>query len=110
MSGDHAEETTTAGPAPELSRFKEALHSPFVVRLGDGGAITLTLHEINARDGRPGWESFALIFDGPSPAAFMDGLFEVEHAVLGSFALFVVAVHTDGDGQQYEAVFNRPST
>jgi hypothetical protein len=110
MSGDQPDESTTPGPAPELSSFKEALHTPFVVRLGDGSAVTLTLHEIDALDGRPGWESFALIFDGPSPAAFMDGLFEVEHAELGSFASFVVAVHTDGDGQQYEAVFNRPST
>jgi hypothetical protein len=111
LSGDQEEDApTTPGAAPELSKLEEALHTPFVVQLGDDTAVALTLEEITTSGNRPGWESFALIFDGPSPAAFMDGLFEVEHAELGRFAVFVAAVHTDGDGQQYEAVFNRPST
>lgn len=110
MSDVEQEPSTTPSPLPALLQFKDSLHSPFVVRDGHGGAVTLTLDEITASRGRAGWESFSLIFGGPRPAAFWDGLFEVEHATLGSFVLFLVAVQTDGDGQQYEAVFNRPST
>jgi len=96
--------------APELSRFKESLHSSFIVRHGGVVLATLSLDEINVFGTRPGWESFSLIFGGPCPAAFSSGLLEVEHAELGRFPLFLVAVITDGDGQHYEAVFHRPST
>jgi hypothetical protein len=110
MGGEQPDVSTTPSSGPDLAQFKAALHSSFVVRLGSQGAVTLTLEEINESGSRRGWESFNLIFDGPSPPAFMDGLFEAEHAQLGTFLLFVVAVHTDGDGQQYQAVFHRPST
>ena len=93
--------------APELKRFEDALESRFRVTLTEDPAVDLTLVEVAAFPVRPGWEAFSLLFDGPSPAAFWHGMFLVEHAELGSFPLFLVAVHTDPDGQQYEAVFNR---
>jgi hypothetical protein len=93
-----------------LSRFKTALHAPFTVWLDSTRTVELALEEITSLDVRPGWESFSLIFRGPSPPAFWDGMFEVEHAELGAFPLYVVAVNTEGDGQQYEAVFFRPAT
>lgn len=108
MSGDEHEASTMSRPAPALAAFEDALHSSFVVRDGDRELATLTLGEIKAGGSRRGWESFSLIFDGPNPPPFRDGLFEVEHPGVGVFALFLVAVHTDGDAQQYEAVFNRP--
>ena len=93
--------------APEFKHFEDALHSRFRVILTGDLAVDLTLVEVTAFTFRPGWEAFSLLFDGPSPAAFWHGMFFVEHAELGSFPLFLVAVHTDHDGQQYEAVFNR---
>lgn len=93
--------------APELKRFQDAVDSRFRVTLPGRVAADLTLIEVATFEFRPGWESFSLLFDGPSPPAFWDGMFVVEHAELGSFPLFLVAVHTDTDGQQYEAVFNR---
>jgi hypothetical protein len=110
MSGTERDASTTPSSLPALSQFKDSLHSSFVVRDGDGGAVTLTLDEITTGRSRDGWESYSLVFAGPRPAAFGQGLFDVEHATLGSFVLFLVAVQTDGDGQQYEAVFNRRST
>jgi len=110
MSGDEREASAASSSAPSLSAFKDSLHSSYVLREVPGGPVTLTLEEIKAGGARPGWESFSLIFDGPSPPAFWDGLFEVAHPDLGVFALFLVAVQTDGDGQQYQAVFNRPTT
>lgn len=95
---------------PELSRWKSVLHTPFVFRLDTSRCVELTLDEIASFDVRPGWESFSLIFGGPCPPAFSDGMFDVEHAELGSFPLFVAAVLTDGDNQQYQAIFYRRCT
>lgn len=110
MGGDERDASTAASSAPTLSAFEGALNTPFIVEPANGGSVTLTLVAVNAGGSRPGWESFSLIFDGPSPPAFWDGLFEIEHVALGSCSVFLAAVQTDGDGQQYEAVFNRPST
>ena len=93
--------------APELERFDEARHTAFGVSLDGRVVADLTLIDVVTFDAGPRWESFSLVFDGPSPAPFCDGTFQVEHAELGSFPLFLVAICTDADGQQYEAVFNR---
>ncbi len=93
--------------APELKRFQDASDTRFRVILGEGVAADLTLMEVDVHESPTGWESFSLVFDGPSPPAFWDGMFPVEHPELGSFVLFLVAVQTDSDGQQYEAVLNR---
>lgn len=110
MSVDEQGGLQTSSVQPAFSRFKEALHTPFDVRLDDARQVILVLEEVTASDVRPGWESFSLIFDGPEPPVFWDGLFEVGHSELGSFPMFVVAVQTDGEGQQYQAVFNRRVT
>jgi hypothetical protein len=111
MSGEERYGPPAAGGQPGLSRFKTALHTPFTVRLDDARSVALTLDEItSAPDVRPGWESFSLTFRGPSPPVFWDGTFDVEHAALGPFPMYLVAVQTEGDGQYYEAVFFRRTT
>ncbi len=92
---------------PALIGFRTALQSVFRVHVNGTGA-DLTLIEVVASDRRSGWETFSLLFEGPSPPAFWDGTFTVQHPQLGTFPLFLVAVQTEGDGQHYEAVFNRP--
>jgi hypothetical protein len=91
-----------------VASFEEALHTPFRVLLDDSRSVDLTLIEVSRADTRPGWEAFSLLFAGPNPPAFWDGLYTVEHPRLGSQPIFLVAVDTEGDGQHYEAVFNRP--
>jgi hypothetical protein len=90
--------------------FEEALNTPFRVLLDDERSVDLTLVEVARADTRQGWEAFSLLFAGPSPPAFWDGLYTVEHQSLGSQPMFLVAVSTEGDGQHYEAVFNRPQS
>jgi hypothetical protein len=110
LSGEERYGPPAARGKPELSWFKTALHTPFTVRLDDARSVELTLDEItSAADVGPGWESFSLMFRGPSPPAFWDGTFDVEHAELGPFPMYVVAVQTEGNGQRYEAVFFRRS-
>ena len=110
MSFDERGEREAPGRLPDLSRLKDALHTPFAVRLDDTRIVHLTLEEIRSVDVRPGWESFSLIFRGPSPPVFWDGTFDIDHAEVGTFPIFVVAVATEGDGQEYEACFYRRST
>lgn len=93
--------------APELKRFHDAVGSRFRVVLDEGVPADLTLIEVAVRDRRPGWESFSLLFEGPSRPPRWDGLLQAEHPELGVFPLFLVAVLTESDGQHYEAVFNR---
>jgi hypothetical protein len=89
--------------------FKAALNTSFRVHIDDTRSVELTLVEVADFDYGPGWESFSLLFTGPEPAAFWHGLFTVEHAEMGSFPMFIVAVLTFADGLRYEAIFNRPA-
>jgi hypothetical protein len=96
-----------SGELPSRSQFKDALHSEFRVAVDDGQSIDLTLTGVLDRGGRPGWEQFSLLFSGPAAPAYWQGTCTVEHAVIGAFDLFLVAIVTDGDDQNYEATFNR---
>jgi hypothetical protein len=93
---------------PELASLRRALNTSFRVHLDGAATADLTLVEIQALRSRPGWESFSLRFMGPDAPAFWQGTFPVEHAEIGSFPMFLVAVLTEGDGQRYQAIFNRP--
>jgi len=88
-------------------QFEEALHSRFRVVPDGAEPIDLTLIQVATRSAAVGWECFSLLFEGPRPAPFVQGLFPIEHAQIGDFPLFLVAVQTDATGQHYEAVFNR---
>ena len=48
---------------------------------------------------------FTLTFRGPGPGVLPQSIYEVQHAELGSFMLFLVPVGQQGDGVEYEAVF-----
>ncbi|MGI8808142.1 MAG: DUF6916 family protein [Acidimicrobiales bacterium] len=91
-----------------MHSFQEAINTPFTVLLDDARSVDFTLVDVVPSDTRPGWEAFSLLFSGPSPPAFWDGLYTLEHPRLGAQPMFLVAISTDGDGQHYEAVFNRP--
>lgn len=92
---------------PDLISFRDAVHTEFRVEIGDAEWADLTLLGVVDGGGRPGWEQFSLVFSGPAAPAYWQGTCTVEHPELGSFALFLVAIVTDGDGQHYEATFNR---
>ena len=53
-------------------------------------------------------ECFSLFFTAPSGKTFPQNTYEVEHAALGKFMLFIVPVGMRTSGDQYfEAAFNR---
>lgn len=92
---------------PDLRSFKDAVHDDFRVDRGDGERVNMALIGVVERDGGPGWEQFSLLFRGPLAPPHWQRTCTVEHADLGAFELFLVAIVTDGDGQHYEATFNR---
>ena len=99
----------TGDRAPELPAFHESVGSTFRVHVDATTAVDVTLTEVATHDRHPAWESFSLLFMGGTPA-FGQGMYPVEHPALGSFPLFLVPIISDGEGQRYEAVFNRPVT
>lgn len=87
--------------------FVAAVGSPFLLRMPGGASLALTLMDVEPGRSRPGWERFSLLFDGPTPPTIPHLAYEVEHATLGTFPLFVGPVGTDEGSPPYEAVFNR---
>jgi hypothetical protein len=97
------------------STFTPYVNSDFRVYLNSSKAVAITLVGIedfsNAEESlrAAGDECFKLQFDGRSDRAFAQQTYEVEHAALGRFSLFIVPVGMrTGKGEiSYEAVFNR---
>jgi len=89
--------------------FQSAIGTAFVLSLEGGRSIALTLTEVEATPAPPGWERFALLFDGPDPLDLPHDTYMVEHQAMGRFALSVGPVQVLGRNPCYEAVFNRPA-
>ena len=89
----------------QLGRDDFARNLGSEVRLCDDPACVLTLAEVSTvlRSGE--WESFSVILRGTPGLG--QGTYDLDHATLGSLALFVVPIEPDTDGARYEAVFNR---
>jgi hypothetical protein len=49
--------------------------------------------------------AFSIVFRGPSQPVLAQMTYRIEHAVLGSFDLFIVPIGPDEAGMRYEAVF-----
>ncbi len=48
---------------------------------------------------------YSIVFRGPSQPVLAQRIYRIEHAVLGSFELFIVPIGPDQSGMRYEAVF-----
>jgi hypothetical protein len=96
------------------STFTPYVNSEFRVHLSSSKAVAITLVGIedfsNSQEKlrAVGDESFTLEFNGPSSRAFKQQTYEVEHAALGRFSLFIVPVGmpTAKGDISYEAAFN----
>jgi hypothetical protein len=96
------------------STFTPYVNSEFRVHLSSSKAVAITLMRIedfsNSQEKlrAAGEESFTLEFNGPSGRAFNQQTYEVEHAALGRFSLFIVPVgmRTAKGDISYEAAFN----
>jgi hypothetical protein len=109
---------SSADQADILSYYNQSTFAPYVntefrVRVDELKVRKITLVEVKGYAGasRPetaGEECFSLFFTAPSSSSFKQNTYEVEHAALGKFSLFLVPVGMRSGGKQYfEAAFNR---
>lgn len=92
-----------------LSAFKAVLQSIFTLFLTDGTTRTLRLVDASSPASGGSEQVFTLSFT-VAGGAFPQGTYTVDHATMGSFALFVVPSSTDSRAQSCTAVFNNLSS
>ncbi|HEV7678738.1 MAG TPA: hypothetical protein VGQ42_09245 [Candidatus Dormibacteraeota bacterium] len=98
---------TMATVLPSRQELAEQLHSSFDVELGDGSRVSLRLVELEDRRSTAEQEQFALVFGAPASMPPQQGVYRLEHQVLGAIDIFLVPIGRDGDALLLEAVFNR---
>jgi len=93
---------------PELHQefFAPHVHSAFQAVPDGGEPFELELIGVVGRLRTPQQEAFSLLFHGPADPFLPQGTVRLRHARLGELDIFLVPVARDGDGYQYEAVFN----
>ena len=86
--------------------FNNHLNTQFQVD-GDGDYIELLLIEVSKLRQSKEQEQFSIVFRGPIEQPMAQGIRQFRHSEMGAFELFIVPIKQDGQGYQYEAVFNR---
>lgn len=90
-----------------LAHFHPLLHQPFQLQLQDC-ALDLELVAAQALKHHPGLPRapFVLVFRGPMQPILPQGIYPLQHPVLGRPEIFLVPFGADDVGHRYEAVFN----
>lgn len=90
---------------PTLAGFAAQRGTVFAVAGVDG--VALDLCETAPLDSQmPDEGRFSLMFRGPARPVLQQATHTLEHAVLGTLAIFLVPVGRDAQGVQYQAIFN----
>jgi hypothetical protein len=92
----------------ELSRdrFAEVLGSTFLLKAASGQTVGIELEEVSDVRQRPHQTSFSILFRIPENYSVEQGLYDLEHEVLGPIQLFLVPVLASPNVLRLEAVFN----
>jgi hypothetical protein len=89
--------------------FSKHVGSEFKVVLQDG-EVALTLTEVKAympgENEQPGMERFSVFFDGKAALLLPQRTYQLRHAQMGEFDIFVTPISKNETGFRYEAVFN----
>ncbi|HUR98115.1 MAG TPA: hypothetical protein VMZ26_08640 [Pyrinomonadaceae bacterium] len=87
-------------------RFAEVLGTPFLIKTDLGQSLNIELEEVSDLRERPRQVSFSLLFSVPETFTVEQGLYDLEHEVLGAIQLFLVPVLVSPNVVKLEAVFN----
>jgi hypothetical protein len=82
------------------------LNSKFRLSVGEQ-SWEIELSEAQEKSPSPRQEQFVLIFRAPLDAPPYQSIFQLEHAELGTGALFLVPIRRNETELYYEATFNR---
>jgi Domain of unknown function (DUF6916) len=95
-------------------QFSKHVNTPFRIHHSVDSIVEAELSEISDLQRSADTERFWMIFRAPKDAFLQQGTYELEHAAMGQFPLFIVPVKEDQQWFYYEAVFNQlnevPST
>jgi hypothetical protein len=91
---------------PDRDSFAGVLGSPFTLTAAGGQSVDVELTEVTELKETANQRSFALLFSVPEPYQVEQGLYDLDHKVLGSMQLFLVPVGMDNGRWKLEAVFN----
>src|SRR4051812_30987217 len=93
----------------ELTRegVTENLNSKFLMRFENAEPLELELIQVTELPSAPGQDQFSALFRAPLNAPVEQGIYQLEHAQLGTFGIFLVPIARDQEGVRYEALFNR---
>lgn len=92
---------------PTKEQFLENLDSDFRTTLDDGRAFDFRFFRLDTTISNSVQEAFSMLFRAPLDVPPEQGMFHLEHDVLGSFDLFLVPIKQKEDALIFEAVFNR---
>ena len=90
---------------PAYAAFAEQVGANFALAT-PAGTLTLTLVSADRHPAPPDFESFTLLFRGPSSPQLPQAIYPLQHDTLGAVDLFLVPIQQDAQGLYYEAVFN----
>ena len=88
--------------------FEPYLDATFEVSPEEGAAFQARLIDVSPMGetvGPTGRRAFSVVLRGPANDAPEQGMYGVEHEVLGRVDLFMVPIGPDDEGMKYEAVF-----
>lgn len=94
--------------------FARYLNSTFRLYVNDADSVDVELIEAtrlsdtNAPPTRPGESRrapFSLVFRGAPTLRLPQSIYRLEHALLGSFEIFLVPIGPDQAGMRYQAIF-----
>jgi hypothetical protein len=87
--------------------FADCLHTPFLAESPANQTLALELVQVHEANYSPRLENFSLLFRGPMAPVLPQRIYRLDHNSLGRLEIFLVPLGPDGEGMQYEAVFNR---
>jgi hypothetical protein len=82
------------------TKFRVASEQPIELELAEVKGYLSKAHE------QSGMERFSIFFNGPREPFLPQGVYALEHDLMGAFELFLVPLGNNENGVRYEAVFN----
>jgi hypothetical protein len=92
-----------------ISTFSKHKGEKFFIHTESEDTLEAELTEVTSRgsgnvpEGKR--EPFSLLFNSPGDTVLPQKIYRIEHDGIGTFDLFLVPIHKDEHGVQYEAVF-----
>ncbi len=87
--------------------FSNSVNTRFKLEIDEANFLEMELVTVDDLGSTPRQEQFSLVFRGPAAPILPQTIYQLEHAVIGLFNIFLVPIGRDNLGVNYEAVFNR---